>query len=174
MGRGAGCGRVGGWVGWVQAVGRSNGRRRRGRWYGRGGGGPETGADGHGCLVILELIPNHDGVRDEPTSIHNFFRLDAEWRLFGNLLAQHVARHEVTDAEFVAYVRRLCALAWASQRTKSEIREGKNKNAERGRTCTWGPDEDGTELLRWRGQFGCHFYLDSLILSVSWATRGSC
>jgi hypothetical protein len=80
------------------------------------------------------LVPNHayhDVVRDEPTSIHNFLRLNAEWRLFHDLLAQHVARREVTDAEFVAYVRCLCALAWGQSKNKIFKTEEEKKRGAR-------------------------------------------
>ena len=122
-------------------------------------------------LVVLELVPDHahhDVVRDEPTSIHDLFSLDAERRLLRDLLAQHIARSEVADAELFTYTRRLCALACirtrptphkqgqeracinqqrAARSRKSKTRAGTRAAA---RTCAWGPDEDGAELLCWR------------------------
>lgn len=97
-----------------------------------GWGGRKRNAPVLTCLVSLELVPNHtyhDVVRDEPTGIHDFFCLNAEWGLFGDLIAEHVARREVTDAAFVTYVRCLCALAW---NVKEQTLERRGKKKKRG------------------------------------------
>ena len=65
-------------------------------------------------LVVLELVLDHvddDVVREQPASVHDLLRLDAELRLRGDLLTQHVASGEVTHAKLVADAGSLRALA---------------------------------------------------------------
>ena len=71
-------------------------------------------------FVVLEPVPSHvydDIVRDKPTGIYNIFRLNAEWSLLRDLLAQYVARCEVADAELVTYY---------AQCLRSMVKRGKN------------------------------------------------
>ncbi|SRR6266478_7207398 len=123
-------------------------------------------------LVGLELVPDHahhDVVRDEPTGIHDLLSFDTKSCLLRDLLTQHITCCEVADAKLVAYPRCLCALAYIHTRHKQgKAPLAKKKRAPRSRnqrenataraatraarTCTWGPDEDGTELLCWRGR----------------------
>ena len=115
-------------------------------------------------LVVLKLVSDythHDIVRNEPASIHDLLRLHTERRLLRHLLAQQVARREVTHTELVAYSRRLRALACASRRVASSAREAKKKKKEREtRTCAWGPNENSAELLRWRWLLRHRFCLE--------------
>ena len=65
-------------------------------------------------LVVLELVLDHvddDVVREQPAGVHDLLRLDAELRLRGDLLTQHVAGGEVTHAKLVADAGSLRALA---------------------------------------------------------------
>ena len=119
-------------------------------------------------LVVLELVADHahhDVVRDESAGIHDLLGFDAQRRLLRDLFAEHVARREVAHAKLVAYPRRLRALACNTQPnpgqrrsvskrrpkgTKQNERVARRARLQKARTCAWGPDEDGTELLGWR------------------------
>ena len=126
-------------------------------------------------LVVLELVPDythHDIVRNEPASIHDLLRLHTERRLLRHLLAQQVARREVTHTELIAYSRRLRALACASRRVASSAREAKKKK-KRGKRAPapGGPTRIVRSCCAGVGFFDTAFASSSVILSVSWPTR---
>ena len=69
------------------------------------------------CVVVELLLDHadHDLIADEAARVHDLLGLDAERGALGDLLAEHIARGEVANAELVLDVGRLRALAWRAR-----------------------------------------------------------
>ncbi len=73
--------------------------------------------------VVIEVILNHadhDLIAHERAGVHDLLRLDAERGLPDDLLAKHVARGEMADAEPLLDVGRLRTLAWRAARHEKD------------------------------------------------------
>lgn len=69
--------------------------------------------------VVLEVVfdhPDHDLIAHERARVHDLLRLDAERGLPDDLLAKHVARGEMADAELFLDLGCLRTLAWRATR----------------------------------------------------------
>ena len=62
--------------------------------------------------------------------------------------------------------------AHGDSQTRGKTRAECTREPHRARTCTWGPDKDGSELLCWRGQLGHSFCLELLDLVCELAHEG--
>ena len=74
--------------------------------------------------VVIEVVFNHadhDLIAHERASVHDLLRLDAERGLPDDLLAEHVARSEMADAELLLDVGCLRTLAWRATRIKDKV-----------------------------------------------------
>jgi hypothetical protein len=93
-------------------------RERRGR------GEDEIDPPALAVRVVLEVVLNHsdhDLIAHEPARVHDLLRLDAERGLPGDLLAEHVARGEMADAELLLDVGSLRTLACARHGAGKEL-----------------------------------------------------
>lgn len=123
--------------------------------------GDEIDSPALAVYVVIEVIldhVDHDLIAHEPARVHDLLRLDAERGLPGDLLAKHVARGEMADAELLLDVGCLRTLACrAAQHAKDMSAHASSSSTRVVRILTraWWTHEDHPQLWSrrsWRCQ----------------------
>ena len=80
---------------------------------------------------------DYDLIADEAARVHDLLRLDAERGLLRDLLAKHVARGEMADAELALDIGRLRTLAWRAGVCQPTLAHRRHRHRHK---CASGPD----------------------------------